>query len=214
MADHKPAANECVIYTEGFKNRIHGEAVLPKQAFGKATLLQYLNQNDTLLIERYRCYRREGLDFIEEKSSDHIDQAMTAQIQVSSISLMHGYSDYGLLSKLDDDSLANLGYQELPIFLHYVINASDPNELVYGKMLAKVASGYVDAVKARLDAIDAVLKNRPRFIAMRDPSNPLFHKWFGQEDWRGRKNHVQIPPSIVLNRRLITFFGLQKFSTP
>ena len=214
MAEPRAEPNECVIYTEGFKNRIQGNVVLPHQAFGQMTLVDHLNHYDEVTLERFQCYRREGLDFVPEKNTEYMDTNFIAHVPTSAISLIHGYVQYGPLSKLDDDRLRSLGYQEIPAFLYYTIDPTQPNELIYGRILGKVLKGYSDPAKAYNDALHSYLKTRLRFIALRDPSNVLLHLFFKQEDWQGRKDHAQQPCSIVLNRRLISFFGIQKTSKP
>lgn len=210
MPETRNDPNECVIYTDGFRNRIQGNVVFPTQVFGKTTLLDFVNQHDSVMVERYRRYRREGSDFVPDQPLEVVDPNLVAYIPTANISLMHGYVQYGALSKFDDERLASLGYEEIPVFLQYVIAAAQHNEMLYGRVLGKIPRGHRDPMKARLDAVEEVLKSRPRFIAVRDPENPLLRKWFEQEDWSSRKHHQQIPPSVVLNRHHITFFGLQK----
>ncbi len=199
------AVNECVVYTEDFRTRLHGFFTIPAQF---STLLEYLNANDSAALERCRCWRRHDWEFILDQNSPAIEAGPPVHISIAAISLLHGDVRSAASTSAKTAFLKSVGSDEIPVFVDCALGSSFAAERINGSMLARVTKGQ-NQVRALDDSLRQYLQGRPKFVPLRHPVNTTLQKWFASEDWQGRQPPNQQPKTILLNRRLMSFYGVR-----
>ena len=200
------AINECVVYTEDFRTRLHGYFSIPAQF---TTVLEYANANDSISLERCRCYRRHEWEFALDADSAKLEGSPPVHISTAAIALIHGDVRSPTTTSAKTAFLKSVGSDEIPIFVDCALGPSFSTERIHGTVLARVSKGAQNVARALDDGLRAYLQGRPRFVPIRHPTNAILQKWFASEDWQDRQPPGQQPKTILLSRRLMSFYGVR-----